>query len=463
MKLEIKNFAAIAQATIECNGLTVIAGENDTGKSTSGQLIFSIVKALSKYEQTSGSENKIKTSLQFIHGTLSSSFENPTGSYLKSIEIFQATNFLKKINNLKNGDLKVFFEKGREIITNSFINRTHGLSLDYGMYSTSASMSATVSALFYHLKTIEKLVSKKEENTEENLKKGFQRVLASEFKMEVSPKHSKAITEVIWKEGSETRLEVKIKNDEITAFNFHEKSLSFDDVTFIESPIILQLFEIIDYADTFFDIANVEDKNERISRFGRPKVSLHTKDLMNKLKNAPLFRGEEMSKVSLTSENIQKIINGGFDFNQGDSDFVFAKTASKNKSFSFKSINTASGIKAFGLIQLLLMSGIIDKKSLLVIDEPETHLHPKWQVEYARILVELVKNDIKVLVTSHSPYFIQAVKHYSEIENIKDKLNYYLAEQEENTSSNTIQDVTNDLNRIFVKLSQPLEKLVWQQ
>ena len=33
MKLHIENFAKIANADIEINGITVIAGENNTGKS----------------------------------------------------------------------------------------------------------------------------------------------------------------------------------------------------------------------------------------------------------------------------------------------------------------------------------------------------------------------------------------------------------------------------------------------
>ena len=113
------------------------------------------------------------------------------------------------------------------------------------------------------------------------------------------------------------------------------------------------------------------------------------------------------------------------------------------------------------MIQLLLHTGIIDENSLLVIDEPETHLHPKWQVEYARLLVELVKNDITVLVTSHSPYMIQALKYYSEEAEIQKNTNFYLSEKQENGMAK-MEDVTDDLNKVFLKLSKPLQKLVWE-
>jgi DNA repair ATPase RecN len=41
MRLKIKDFHIIKSADIQFDGLTVIAGENDTGKSTVGKILFS--------------------------------------------------------------------------------------------------------------------------------------------------------------------------------------------------------------------------------------------------------------------------------------------------------------------------------------------------------------------------------------------------------------------------------------
>lgn len=41
MRLQIKNFAAIREADIKFDGITVIAGENNAGKSTVGKILFS--------------------------------------------------------------------------------------------------------------------------------------------------------------------------------------------------------------------------------------------------------------------------------------------------------------------------------------------------------------------------------------------------------------------------------------
>jgi predicted ATPase len=83
----------------------------------------------------------------------------------------------------------------------------------------------------------------------------------------------------------------------------------------------------------------------------------------------------------------------------------------KKENIEFEMDNTAMGIKQFGIIYSLIENGYLTKDRILIIDEPEVHLHPKWQIEYAKILVELAKNGIKILLTSHSPFFIEAIEN----------------------------------------------------
>ena len=46
MRFQIENIAKIKSADIELNGLTVIAGENGSGKSTVGKMLFSVIQVL---------------------------------------------------------------------------------------------------------------------------------------------------------------------------------------------------------------------------------------------------------------------------------------------------------------------------------------------------------------------------------------------------------------------------------
>jgi predicted ATP-dependent endonuclease of OLD family len=48
MKLQLENIGMIKNANLQFNGLTVIAGENDTGKTTVGKILFSEIRAYKK-------------------------------------------------------------------------------------------------------------------------------------------------------------------------------------------------------------------------------------------------------------------------------------------------------------------------------------------------------------------------------------------------------------------------------
>ena len=53
MRLNITHINKIKKADIILNGLTVIAGNNDSGKSTVGKLLFSVIKSLSNADRLS--------------------------------------------------------------------------------------------------------------------------------------------------------------------------------------------------------------------------------------------------------------------------------------------------------------------------------------------------------------------------------------------------------------------------
>ena len=51
MQLTLNNIGKIDKATIEFNGLTVIGGENNTGKSTVGKALFAICNSFFALEK----------------------------------------------------------------------------------------------------------------------------------------------------------------------------------------------------------------------------------------------------------------------------------------------------------------------------------------------------------------------------------------------------------------------------
>lgn len=88
----------------------------------------------------------------------------------------------------------------------------------------------------------------------------------------------------------------------------------------------------------------------------------------------------------------------------------------------------ATGIKGLSIIANLYNLGCLDDKTLLIIDEPEAHLHPEWVVAYARIIVLLVKNlGLRILLASHSPDMINALKIFSSSSNCSKMTHFYKA------------------------------------
>jgi len=102
---------------------------------------------------------------------------------------------------------------------------------------------------------------------------------------------------------------------------------------------------------------------------------------------------------------------------------------------------------------------MIDLDRMLIWDEPENHLHPAWQIQFADILVQLVASGIPIVVCSHSPYFIQALRHFSYIYKIQNSVNYYLGEIGKSGLAH-FDEISNDLNRLFIKLAKPMNDIM---
>lgn len=89
----------------------------------------------------------------------------------------------------------------------------------------------------------------------------------------------------------------------------------------------------------------------------------------------------------------------------------------------------SAGLKAFTILYQLIRNGCLRASTLLILDGPETHLHPRWIVEYARIAV-LIRKRLKtrIFITTHSPDMVSALKHIGAKEGAD--VQFYLAESQ---------------------------------
>jgi len=75
--------------------------------------------------------------------------------------------------------------------------------------------------------------------------------------------------------------------------------------------------------------------------------------------------------------------------------------------------STSSGEQQI-LCSLLGLAGTLRNGSVVLIDEPELSLHPKWQIDYAGHLVGLLRivKDCHVVIATHSPLIAQGFSNY---------------------------------------------------
>lgn len=80
--------------------------------------------------------------------------------------------------------------------------------------------------------------------------------------------------------------------------------------------------------------------------------------------------------------------------------------------YEFSLNETSSGEAHFLSNMLFLLNNLVNHKTnIVLIDEPEISLHPKWQREYVlKIYDYFYKHDIKLFVATHSPLIISKVQ-----------------------------------------------------
>lgn len=120
--------------------------------------------------------------------------------------------------------------------------------------------------------------------------------------------------------------------------------------------------------------------------------------------------------------------------------------------------NLSAGLKSFTIIKMMLEKTILKENSILVLDEPEIHLHPKWQLLYAEIIVLIQKAfNLYIVITTHSPYFLEAIELYTKKNKVDSKTNYYLADIEDNYS---VMKLVNDrVYDIYHRMAIPVKDL----
>ena len=94
------------------------------------------------------------------------------------------------------------------------------------------------------------------------------------------------------------------------------------------------------------------------------------------------------------------------------------------------------------IMPIMVQSFIGRKDSLLLIEQPELHLHPKMEADLADFFVKAVSEGKRFLLETHSDYFIERIRY-----NIMDgsiaseKVAIYYIEQDKAKKSSTVTEI----------------------
>lgn len=417
MKLEIKNLAIIKDASVSIDGITVIVGKNSTGKSTVGKALFSVFNSLYKID------DKIKHN---------------------------------RVANFQN------------LLWDAFYNSFNDFNDD----------KAIADDIYFDLRKAMRSLALKTDVTEDEISRALSECFEN-YEQDISEenciKFSKDVKDIIAKinESSDIQLTMEVLERYFSrVFNNQINSLMTESVAEIGATIKEKLITIkfdgnrcieavapfnILHEAFFIDNSTLIDEIDYQRGYRRNMSdSFQQQQLLS-----AVFRAEnDIDEGMLESINAKKKLESIYGLLDqtipGDISIqgkgVSVLLPNYKKPLSAKNLST--GMKSFALIKLMLEKGVLKEKDVLILDEPEVHLHPEWQMKYAEIIVLLQKYfDLSIIVTTHSSHFLRAIEYYAIIHKVDNNCNYYLSKEEEGQC--IINDVTNDITLIYKELIEP--------
>ena len=94
------------------------------------------------------------------------------------------------------------------------------------------------------------------------------------------------------------------------------------------------------------------------------------------------------------------------------------------------------------ILPIVVQSLMPSKESLIIIEQPEVHLHPKVQADLADFFVNFASKDKKFLLETHSDYFIERIRYNIMNDAIKpEEVAIYYIEQNEFEKCSTIETI----------------------
>ncbi|TXJ43930.1 ATP-binding protein [Brachyspira aalborgi] len=422
MELNIKNFASIKEASIKIDGITVIAGENNTGKSTIGKILFASFNSLRDIDK------KVNSEINYSIRDLLMGFIRRLNFYSQKKNILVETIPLRfNISSIVNNILKDINSKSKEEdIEETIFNNIK----EYTNINDKFIIKENIKFLSDRIIEYNNV---SHEKIELNLITKYYNDL---FYKQINSRIFKNTNAEI--EINDFGISFEFKNDK--CFKFKKKDIYDNNVFLIDNPFVLDKKEDYFYSPYIPDSYLISKIHNRYN-----KDSILDKTLVEE-------------KLEIIYKMLSNAINGKIIKKENDFYLAF-----DNITEPISIHNISAGLKSFTIIKMMLEEGILKEKDILVLDEPEIHLHPKWQLLYAEIIVLIQKLfNVYIVITTHSPYFLEAIELFTKKHCIDGKTNYYLSDIDKKENYSTINLVNDKVYDIYRKMAIPfkyLEKL----
>ncbi|BAS68488.1 AAA family ATPase [Bathymodiolus septemdierum thioautotrophic gill symbiont] len=395
LDIEIKNLGKLKNGTVKIRPLTVLTGENSTGKSFLTKTLYSIFSMVNKnllyieaidnikissfgvdfFDKSLTRKSKedkkyiqlLKSALNELHSLLMDMKDHPIDVYIQTCFITAETQ-IEKIHKFREYLRKL--EKKQKIKSVRYqvdILREHLASL-----------------IFNLTKGRERYIRLLDKSLKKELQENFQIANISELVSFNAKKTSLSA------DGFTISFDTKNIIDFNLDLNFINDISGLSRVVFFESP-------------AYWSVRDALNKSKEVRKpgdlTGVPKYFYDLDEILNtKSTNTPL------EIVSELVSELKTEIGGEFIFDNGRLSFVDNSGKSIDKNL------ISFGMTNLGMIQALLKNNVISAGSFVFFDEPETNLHPSWQVLLTKVLIKLAENGVNVVIATHSLDMIKTLE-----------------------------------------------------
>lgn len=419
MKLNISNFAKIDNADIIIDGITVIAGENNTGKSTIGKILFSIFNSLYDInEQIQGQR------ISEINANNRKIIQNHIYVQMDFKTYRQYTLYVERyVNNIIFNNETFNKDEIVAELNEQFKDKNNSIFDDYDI------MLEEIADNIIRVMNISNDVIRKEI---------ISRYFNSVFNRQINSLSSDRDINL-----ADIDLQIKDKHNKLS-FSNNECNDFLGEINILHKAVYIDNPFIIDELSKYQDLNII---NETLKALLLNKKN----DIFDGVIGAVIAK-EKINDIMIL---LRKVVDGDITNDQMTGEF-YLQLNGYNEPVALSNLST--GMKSFVILKMLLEKGSLSEKDVVILDEPEIHLHPQWQIAYAELLVLLQKQfDLSVVVTTHSPYFVDAINLFSCKYATDSSVNYYISSVDNNRVN--MKNVTDNIEEIYKKMVSPIEAL----